>query len=91
MNHQTFGSNPYSREEILAEMGASFLCSSVNIDYDSVIENNAAYLAGWLKVLREDSKFIFKAAAEAQKAAGYIINPKQTNGEEKVADEDLPF
>jgi antirestriction protein ArdC len=82
MNPETFGSKPYSREELVAEMGASFLCSSVNIDYDSIIENNAAYLAGWLKVLKEDSKFIFKAAAEAQKAADYILNRRQINGDE---------
>jgi|GEM_PF-1258863 len=69
-----FGSQPYSREELLAEMDASFLCSGVQIDFDNVIENNAAYLAGWLKILREDSKFIFKAAAEAQKAADYVLN-----------------
>jgi hypothetical protein len=50
-----------------------FLCSSVQIDFDNVIENNAAYLAGWLKILQADSKFIFKAAAEAQKAADYIL------------------
>lgn len=76
MNPQTFGSKPYSREELVAEMGASFLCSSVQIDFDNVIENNAAYLAGWLKILQADSKFIFKAAAEAQKAADYILNRK---------------
>lgn len=76
---QGFGSKPYSREELVAEMGASFLCSHVQIDYDNITENNAAYLAGWLKVLQADSKFIFKAAAEAQKAADYILNRKQTN------------
>jgi antirestriction protein ArdC len=74
MNPQIFGSIPYSREELVAEMGASFLCSSAQIDYDNVLENNAAYLSGWLKVLKEDSKFIFKAAAEAQKAVDYILN-----------------
>jgi len=79
MNPQGFGSKPYSREELVAEMGASFLCSHVQIDYDNITENNAAYLAGWLKVLQADSKFIFKAAAEAQKAADYILNRKQTN------------
>ena len=62
-------------------MGASFLCTSVQIDYDNVIENNVAYLAGWLKVLREDSKFIFKVASEAQKASDYILNRRQLNGE----------
>lgn len=75
MNPQTFGSKPYSREELVAEMGASFLCSSVQIDYDKITENSVAYLAGWLKVMREDSRFIFKAAAEAQKAADYLLTP----------------
>jgi antirestriction protein ArdC len=76
MNPQIFGSMPYSREELVAEMGASFLCSSVQIDYDNITENNVAYLSGWLEVLKEDSKFIFKAAAEAQKAADYILSRK---------------
>ena len=74
MDPVTFGSKAYSREELVAEMGASFLCSTVQIDYDSITENSAAYLAGWLQVLREDSKFIFKAATEAQKAVNYILN-----------------
>jgi len=68
------GRQPYSQEEMVAEMGASFLCSNAQVDFDNVIENNAAYLAGWLKILKEDSKFIFKAAAEAQKAADYVLN-----------------
>lgn len=81
MNPITFGSKSYSKEELVAEMGASFLCSSVQIDYDNVVENNAAYLTGWLKVLKEDSKFIFKVAADAQKAADYILNRSKTNTE----------
>ena len=55
-------------------MGASFLCAQAQINYDGLTENNAAYLAEWLKVLKADSKFIFKAAAEAQKAADFILN-----------------
>ena len=81
MNPQLFGTKPYSREELVAEMGASFLCSSVQIDYDYITENSAAYLAGWIQVLKEDSKIIFKAAAEAQKAADYILNRGENNGE----------
>ncbi|MFN0214067.1 MAG: zincin-like metallopeptidase domain-containing protein [Saprospiraceae bacterium] len=73
---------PNSREELVAEMGASFLCSSVNMEYDNIVENNAAYLPGWLKVLKEDSKFIFKAAAEAQNAVDYILNRRQIYGDE---------
>lgn len=81
MNPQLFGSKPYSREELIAEMGASFLCASVQIDYDSIIENNVAYLAGWLKVLREDNRFIFKSAADAQKAVDYILNRRLAHAE----------
>ncbi|MBK8243319.1 MAG: DUF1738 domain-containing protein [Saprospiraceae bacterium] len=74
MNPHAFGSKAYSKEELVAEMGASFLCSSVQIDFDKIIENNVAYLAGWLKVLKEDSKFIFKVASEAQKGVDFILN-----------------
>lgn len=68
-----FGSKAYSEEELIAEMGASFLCATAGIDYDHVTSNSAAYLAGWLEVLRADKRFIFKAAAGAQKAANYIL------------------
>jgi antirestriction protein ArdC len=73
MDFTGFGTKPYSKEELVAEVGASFLCSSVQIDYDGIVENSASYLAGWLKVLKEDSKFIFKVASEAQKASDYIL------------------
>lgn len=78
MNPTKHGSNSYSREELLAELAASFLCSTVQINFDEITNNSASYLAGWLQVLKEDSKFIFRAAAEAQKAADYILNRKQT-------------
>lgn len=68
------GSNPYGKEELLAELAASFVCSMVQINFEPILENSASYLDGWLKVLKEDNKFIFKAAAEAQKAADYILN-----------------
>lgn len=76
MDFSGFGTIPYSKEELVAEMGASFLCSHTQIDYDSVVQNNASYLAGWLKVLKEDSRFIFKVSAEAQKAVEYILDFK---------------
>ena len=79
MNPEAFASKAYSKEEIIAEMGASFLCSTVQIDFDNIIESNAAYLAGWLDVLKEDSRFIFRAAADAQKAADYILDRKLNN------------
>jgi antirestriction protein ArdC len=68
-----FGDKKYSEEELIAEMAASFISAHQSIDYDPIIENTAAYLQGWLKVLKEDKLFIFKVAAEAQKAADYIL------------------
>jgi len=56
-----------------AEMGAAFLCAEAGIS-NAVIENQAAYLAGWLKALHSDAKLIVHAAAQAQKAADYILN-----------------
>ena len=68
-----FGSERYSLEELIAELGASFLCGLTGIDREPVVENTAAYIQGWLKKLKDDKQFIFKAAAEAQKAVDYIV------------------
>ncbi|MGO8843443.1 MAG: ArdC family protein [Methyloceanibacter sp.] len=67
-----FGSAAYSREELIAEMAAAYLCAESGIS-PSVIENQASYLAGWLKQLRDDRKLVVHAAAQAQKAADYIL------------------
>ncbi|GJM64806.1 ArdC family protein [Persicobacter diffluens] len=67
-----FGSQIYSKEELTAELGAAFLCSEAGIS-EHVIENQAAYLQGWLKALKSDKKMIFEASAKAGQAAKYII------------------
>ena len=59
-------SHSYSKEELIAEIGSAFLCHHTGID--GVIENQAAYCQGWLKVLKKDRGFILKAAREADKA-----------------------
>ena len=64
-----FGDNAYAFEELVAEMGAAFLCQDYRIQGEL---RHAGYLQSWLKVLKEDSKAIFKAAALAQKAADCI-------------------
>lgn len=74
MSPEKFGSEAYSREELVAEIGASFLCAVAGVDYDHVVKDSASYASSWLSVLREDSKFIFKIASEAQKAADFILN-----------------
>ncbi len=71
-----FGSHEYSQEEICADMTASLLCGVTGIE-QSTIENSAAYIQGWLKVLKQDKKCLVLAANQAQRAADYILN-KQT-------------
>lgn len=68
------GSDEYAREELIAEMGASFLCAATGIDVAAVTDNSAAYIAGWLKRLKDDKTLVLKAAAGAQKAADYLLN-----------------
>jgi len=68
-----FGSAVYSREELVAELSAAFLCAEAGIS-NAVIRNQAAYIAGWLQRLRDDRRLIVQAAAQAQKAADYILN-----------------
>jgi len=66
-----FGSEEYSREELVAEIGACFLCGMSNIQ--GVFDNNVAYIESWIKALQNDSKMVVVAAAQAQKAADYIL------------------
>ncbi len=68
-----FGSAVYSREELVAELSAAFLCAEAGIS-NAVIHNQAAYVAGWLKKLRDDRRLLIHAAAQAQKAADYVLN-----------------
>ena len=70
-----FGSPVYSKEELTAEFGAAYLCAEAGIS-NAVVANQAAYVAGWLKALRDNHKLLIHAAAQAQKAADYIMNRK---------------
>ncbi|WP_421977151.1 ArdC family protein [Roseivirga seohaensis] len=70
-----FGSKDYAFEELIAVLGASFLCGEAGILYHTM-DNSAAYIKGWAKqlttIISKDNKFIFKATAQAQKAADFI-------------------
>jgi antirestriction protein ArdC len=70
-----FGSADYGKEELIAEMSAAFLCSQVGIQ-PTVIANQAAYLAGWLKQLKSDRKLVISAAGQAQRTADWIRNER---------------
>jgi antirestriction protein ArdC len=73
-NHEPFGSATYSIEELIAEIGASFLCGHSGIDRASLMKNNAAYINGWLEKLKGDKKLIFSASSQAKKAVEWILN-----------------
>lgn len=72
-----FGSEDYSKEELVAEMGAAFLCQSAKIECEKAFKNSAAYIAGWLRALKNDKKLVVVAAAKAEKAAEYIMTGKK--------------
>jgi len=67
-----FGSTNYSREELVAEMGAAFLCGRTGIE-NKTIDNSASYLVSWLKQLKTDKTMMVMAAAQAQKAVDHIL------------------
>jgi antirestriction protein ArdC len=71
-----FGDEVYSREELVAELTAAFLCAKVGIEQDT-IKNSAAYIANWSAALREDPKCIVQAASAAQKAADWMIGTQE--------------
>src|SRR5215475_10112420 len=66
-----FGSEPYAKEELVAELGSAMLAAMTGVG--SRTETNAAYIENWLQVLRGDRKFVVQAAAAAQKAADLIL------------------
>ena len=72
-----FGDPDYAQEELVAEMGATYLCGVCGIA-NTTIANSAAYLQSWMQVLRHDPTMLVHAAAQAQKAADYIRACPQT-------------
>src|SRR6202035_4732889 len=68
---KAFGDAGYAREELVAELGAAFLCADLGIEAEPR-EDHAAYLDHWLQVLKDDKRAIFQAAAYAQKASDFL-------------------
>lgn len=69
-----FGSKEYSKEELVAEIGSSFIMASIGIDSNEVFTNSKAYIQSWLSKLKSDPKFIIEASSKAEKATNYILN-----------------
>jgi antirestriction protein ArdC len=68
-----FGSEDYSKEELVAEIGAAALVNHVGLETSNSIRNSAAYIQNWLKVLRDDKRFIVSASGRAEKAVNLIL------------------
>lgn len=69
----SFGSEEYSKEELVAEVGSAQLMNLVGIETTKSFRNSTAYIQSWLKVLRNDNKFIVLASSKAEKAVNYIL------------------
>jgi antirestriction protein ArdC len=72
-----FGSETYSQEELVAEIGSAMCLNKVGIECDKAFKNSIGYLQGWLKALKNDPKMIVFASAQAEKATKYIFNEKE--------------
>ena len=85
-------SKEYSIEELTAEMGSCFLKSFAGLPVQQ-LENSASYNNHWFMTLRNDKRFVFYAASEAQKAVNYIIGVglDDVHTEKEFAEEDLPY
>lgn len=70
-NH--FWSEPYAKEELVAEIGAAYLCNIAGVDSDKAFKNSIAYLQGWSSAIKSDPKMIVSACSRAQKAVDYIL------------------
>lgn len=77
-----FGTDSYAMEELVAELGASYLCAHLGVDQEPR-QDHANYISSWLTVLKRDNRAIFSAASQAQKAVDYMCSLQQQ--EERLA------
>lgn len=69
-----FGSESYSKEELVAEIGSATLINMLGIETSKSFKNSSAYIQSWLRILKNDKKFIISASSRAEKAVKYILN-----------------
>lgn len=84
LGRKQWGDEGYAKEELVAEIGAAFLCAELGITPD-VREDHAAYIASWLKALKNDKRFIFSAAAHAQRAVDFLLGCAMPSDQQKAA------
>jgi len=88
MGRVKWGDEGYAREELVGELGSAFLCADLGITPE-VREDHAAYIGFWLKVLKNDKRFVFSAASHAQRSVDYLhgLQHRQTATEPEVIEE----
>lgn len=77
-----FGSESYSKEELVAEIGACGILHELGMETAKSFRNNAAYVQSWLKALKNDKKLIISATSRAEKAIRLILNIEDKAEEE---------
>lgn len=83
-NGIVFGDEDYSKEELIAEFSAAYLCAETGISNTQVEANHAAYIQGWMRALKNDKKLLVSAAQRAQRAADCIANRMQVERESEA-------
>src|SRR5262245_44264853 len=83
---KAWGDEGYAAEELVAELGAAFLCADLEITTE-VREDHAAYIESWLTVLKQDKRAIFTAAPHAPRAADYLHKLQGSPAFEPIPDE----
>ena len=71
-----FGSEVYSKEELIAEIGSANILNIIEIETKKSFRNSVAYIQGWLSRLRNDVKLIVSASSKAEKATKYVLGDK---------------
>lgn len=92
-----FNKNAYAMEELVAELGAAFLCAELKVSNSHRLDH-AAYIANWLEVFKNDKKAVFTAARKASEAADYLAKldnpapaPKAEEASSEETDDDTPY
>ena len=69
-----FGNSDYSKEELVAEITSAAIMHSLGMETPESFKNSCAYIQSWIRVLKNDKKFVVSASGKAEKAAKYILH-----------------
>ncbi len=90
LGRKKWGDEGYAMEELVAELGAAFLCGLLGIQLEPR-HDHASYIASWLKVLKNDRRAIFSAAAFAQRAVDYLYRLQPGIDRPQASDERIQY